>query len=202
MVSSADTILEERRNTRLAINKKRKEELVAQYVDMLQNARGVIITEYRGMTMPQLDELRNNLREKNASFTVTKNTLLKIALDEVGMAVPDDLLKGPVAAVFAYEDLPATVKAVLEYAKTNDIFVTKGGILGTTIVSEAQLGPISELPPLDTLRAELIGLTTMPLQSFLALLEEPGRQVVGVIKAASDCLVNVLAAKVQKEEAA
>lgn len=186
----------------MAINKKRKEELVAQYVDMLQNVRGVIITEYRGMTMPQLDELRNNLREKNASFTVTKNTLLKIALDEVGMAVPEELLKGPVAAVFAYEELPATVKAVLEYAKTNDIFVTKGGILGATIVSEAQLGPISELPPLDTLRAELIGLTTMPLQSFLALLEEPGRQVVGVIRAASDCLVNVLAAKVQKEEAA
>lgn len=202
MVSSADIILEERRNTRLAINKKRKEELVAQYVEMLQNARGVVITEYRGMTMPQLDELRNNLREKNASLTVTKNTLLKIALDEVGMAVPDDLLTGPVAAVFAYEDLPATIKTVLEYAKTNDIFVTKGGILGTTVVSEAQLGPISELPPLDTLRAELIGLTTMPLQSFLALLEEPGRQVVGVIRAASDCLVNVLAAKVQKEEAA
>lgn len=186
----------------MAINKKRKEELVAQYVEMLQKARGVIITEYRGMTMPQLDELRNSLREKNASFTVTKNTLLKIALYEVGMAVPEDLLAGPVAAVFAYEDLPATVKAVLEYAKTNEIFVTKGGILGTSVVSQAQLGPISELPPLDTLRAELIGLTTMPLQSFLALLEEPGRQFVGVIRAASDCLVNVLAAKVQKEEAA
>lgn len=186
----------------MAINRKRKEELVAQYVEMLKEARGVVITEYRGMTMPQLDELRGKLREQNASFTVTKNTLFRIALEEVGMAVPEDLLQGPVATVFAFEDLPATVKAVLDYADDHEIFITKGGIIGESVVSEAQLEPISELPPLDTLRAELIGMVTMPMQNFLGLLEEPGRQFVGVIKAATDGVVNVLAAYVAKEEAA
>ncbi len=186
----------------MAINRKRKEELVAQYTEMLKEARGVVITEYRGMTMSQLDELRGKLREKNASFTVTKNTLFQIALQEVGMAIPEDMLTGPVATVFAFEDLPATVKIVLEYAKTHEIFITKGGVIGSSVISKAQLEPISELPPLDTLRAELVGMVTMPMQSFLGLLEEPGRQFVGVIKAATDGVVNVLAAYVAKQEEA
>jgi large subunit ribosomal protein L10 len=193
---------EGKEETRLAINRERKEELVAQYIDMLQRAKGLVITEYRGMKMQHLDELRSKLREKNASFTVTKNTLFKIALAEVGMAVPEKLLSGPVATVFAFEDLPATVKVVLEYADDQELFVAKGGILGETAIDAAQLEPISELPPLDVLRAQLLGMTTMPLSSFLSLLEEPSRQVVGVLKAATDGVVNVLAAYVAKEEAA
>jgi len=185
----------------LAISKQRKQELVSEYVDILERARGLVVTEYRGMTMKQLDELRGKLREKNASFTVTKNTLLKIALEQVGMAVPDVLLSGPVALVVAFEDLPNTVKTVLDYANGNEIFVVKGGILGTSVVDEKQLDAISKLPPLEVLRAQLIGMTTMPLTQLMGLLEEPGRQVVAVIQAATDGIVNVLAAYSQKEAA-
>jgi large subunit ribosomal protein L10 len=185
----------------LAINKQRKDELVQQYVTMLENSKGVIITEYRGMTMKHLDELRAKLREKNAGFTITKNTLLKIALEQVGMAVPEELLVGPVALAVAYEDLPATVKTVLDYAKDNELFIAKGGVLGAQAVQENELQAISELPPLDVLRAQLIGMTTMPLTQFVGLLDEPGRQVVAVIKAATDGVVNVLAAYSQKEAA-
>lgn len=185
----------------MAISKQRKQELVSEYVDMLERARGLVVTEYRGMTMKQLDELRGKLREKNASFTVTKNTLLKIALEQVGMAVPDVLLSGPVALVVAFEDLPNTVKTVLDFANGNEIFVVKGGILGTSVVDEKQLDAISKLPPLEVLRAQLIGMTTMPLTQLMGLLEEPGRQVVAVIQAATDGIVNVLAAYSQKEAA-
>lgn len=186
----------------MAINKERKEALVAQYIEMLQKANGLVITEYRGMQMGHLDELRGKLREKNAGLTVTKNTLFKIALNEVGMAVPDDLLTGPVATVFAYEDLSSAIKVVLEYAEDQELFIAKGGIMGETAITEDQLEPISKLPSLDVLRAQLLGMTTMPLTSFLGLLEEPGRQVVGVIKAATDGVVNVLAAYSAKEDAA
>jgi len=186
----------------LAISKKRKEELLSQYIELLGGAKGVVVTEYRGMTVQQLNELRGKLRETNASLTVTKNTLFKIALNEVGMAVPDALLRGPVAVAVAYDDLPQTVKAILEYAGTNEIFVIKGGILGTTVVQSTDMKAISELPPLDTLRAQLIGMTTMPLTQFMGLLTEPSRQVVGVLKAATDGVVNVLAAYVAKEDAA
>jgi large subunit ribosomal protein L10 len=193
---------DERRNVRLAIKKQRKEELVEQYVEMLQRGRGFIVTEYRGMTMKQLDELRSRLREKNAGFTITKNTLLKIALRETGMAVPEELLLGPVAVAIAYDDLPATIKTVLEYAKDNVLFVTKGGVVGESIVAADQLQALSELPPLDVLRAQLLGMVTMPLTQFLGLLEEPGRQVVGVIHAATTGVINVMAAYSQKQEAA
>ncbi len=186
----------------MAITKERKEELVAEYVDMLRRARGVVITEYRGMTMKQLDELRAKLRENNAGFTVTKNTLLKIALREVGMGVPDELLLGPVAVAAAFEDLPATIKLVLDYAKDNTLFVTKGGVIGEMVVQAEQLQAVAELPPLDVLRAQLLGMVTMPLTQFLGLLEEPGRQVVGVIHAATSGVINVLAAYTEKAEAA
>ncbi len=71
---------------------------------------------------------------KTPGLTITKNTLLKIALREVGMAVPDDLLVGPVALAVAYEDLPATIKLVLEYAGTNELFIAKGGVAGFAAV--------------------------------------------------------------------
>ncbi|MBN1563744.1 MAG: 50S ribosomal protein L10 [Anaerolineae bacterium] len=186
----------------MAITRKRKEELIQQYVDLLADARGVVITEYRGMTVQHLDALRGKLREQNSSFTITKNTLLKIALNEVGMAVPEDMLKGPVALVVANNDLPSTVKTVLEYADDNDLLIAKGGISGESTFAESDLKALSELPPLDVIRAQLIGMTTMPIAQFLGLLEEPGRQLVGVIKAGSECLVNVLAAYAAKEEGA
>lgn len=185
----------------MAISKERKQKLVAQYNEMLQQAQGVIVTEYRGMTMAQLNELRTRLRENNAQFTVTKNTLLKIALDEVGMAVPDAMLKGPVALAVAHGDLSATIKLVLEYASSNEVIVLKGGIIGQSVVQAQQLDAISKLPSLDELRSQLIGMVTMPMTQLVGLLNEPGRQVVAVIQAATDGLVNVLAAYSQKEAA-
>jgi large subunit ribosomal protein L10 len=134
---------DERRNTRLAISKEKKHQLVKEYVDLLQGAKGFVITEYRGMTMKGLDELRAKLRENNAKFMITKNTLLKIALEEVGMAVPDDLLVGPVALAVALQDLPWTVKTVLEYAEDTEIFVVKGGVIGEAAVRAGELEAIS-----------------------------------------------------------
>ena len=186
----------------MAISKERKRELVARYVELLERAEGLVITEYRGMTMGDLDALRSKLREQNAQFTITKNTLFKIALREVGMVVPEDLLSGPVATVFAFENLPGAVKTLLEFADEQELLVVKGGVLGQTVISEAELKPLSELPPMDVLRAQLAGMVTMPLTSFMSLLEEPSRQVVGVLRAATEGVVNVLAAYSQKEEAA
>ncbi len=186
----------------MAITKKRKEELVAEYVDLLQQSQGVVITEYRGMTVKQLDALRGKLRENNSSFTVTKNTLLKVALNEVGMAIPEDLLKGPAALISANEDLASMVKTVLDFSKGQELLIVKGGIVGTSIVYENQLETISNLPPLDVLRAQLLGMVSMPMSQLAGLLAEPARQLVYVVRAGSDGLVNVLAAYVQKQEAA
>lgn len=186
----------------MAITKQRKQELITEYVDLLQRAKGLVITEYRGMTMKQLDELRRKLRENNTNFTVTKNTLFSIALERVGMAVPKDLLNGPVAVAIAFEDLSKTIKTVLDYAQGNELFIAKGGVSGmSSFAGKDNLEAISNLPPIEVLRAQIIGMTTMSLTQFLGVLEEPGRQLVAVIQAATDGVVNVLAAYSGKDAA-
>ncbi|MBI5959418.1 MAG: 50S ribosomal protein L10 [Chloroflexi bacterium] len=185
----------------MAISKQRKQELIDEYVELLGRTKGLVITEYRGMTMKQLSELRRKLRENNAGLVVTKNTLFKIALRQVGMSAPENLFTGPVAVALAYDDLSKTIKTVLEYTKDTELFVAKGGVVGTSAFAGKDLEAISNLPPINVLRAQLVGMVTMPLTQFLGLLEEPGRQVVAVIQAATDGVVNVLAAYTQKEAA-
>lgn len=185
----------------MAITKERKQKLVEEYVGILAKSKGVIVTEYRGMTMKQLSDLRAKLRENDSALTITKNTLFKLALHEVGMAVPEDLFVGPVAVITAFDDLSKTIKAVLDHADTTDIFVVKGGVIGTSAVHGDELEAISNLPPIEALRAQLLGAISMPLAQFVGLLNEPGRQVVAVIQAGTNGLVNVLAAYSQKDAA-
>jgi large subunit ribosomal protein L10 len=192
---------DERRNTRLAINKKRKEELHDEYVALLKQAKGIVVTEYRGMTVKQLSDLRAKLRESNSGLVVTKNTILKIALREVGMAVPDKMLAGPVAVAVAYEDVGKTITTILEHSGTNEVFVVKGGVIGATAIAGKDLDAVSKLPSLDVLRSQLVGMVTMPLGQLLGLMTEPSRQVVAVIQAATDGIVNVVAAYSQKDAA-
>jgi large subunit ribosomal protein L10 len=184
----------------LAISRERKEELVAQYAELLDNTSGLIITEYRGMKVPQIQNLRNALRGKDASFVVTKNRLFKIALQDKGFAVDDELLSGPVAVAFAHTDLPSMVKELLDRKKENELLVLKGGIIGGTVLAESDLQALSELPTLDELRAQILGLLTQPAQGLVSVLAAPPQGVVGVLQSASTMLANVLAAYVAKNE--
>ena len=96
----------------MAISKERKRELVAVYEEILDHASGFIITEYRGMTVNLLDELRNKLAEGNAAYVVTKNTLFTRALKSKEWPVPEDLLLGPVATAFADGNMPGMAKTL------------------------------------------------------------------------------------------
>ncbi len=177
--------LDERRKL-LPISKARKEELVAQYIDMLQRSQGIVITEYRGLNMPLFNEIRRKMREVGSSYNVTKNTLFRIALNEVGMAVPEELLVGPVAVGFAYENFPGTIKALLDVAKDAELLLLKGAIAQTDVYQQDQLKTLSELPSLDELRATLAGMVVQPAAQLISLLVAPQRDVVSVIAAYVD----------------
>ena len=170
----------------MAINQQRKDELVAQYIDLLQNSKGLVVTEYRGLTMAKFNAIRSKMRDANAQYTVAKNTLLKIALNEVGMVVPEHLLKGPVAVGFALGDLPSAVKALVDSTKDNDLLILKGAIAQTTVYNEGQLKILAELPSLDQLRATLIGMITQPVAELVSLIVAPQRDVVSVLAAYLD----------------
>lgn len=184
----------------MAISRERKEELVASYTELLQNADGLVITEYRGMKMNAFHDIRRALRDVNASYFVTKNRLLKIALANVGLPVPEELLQGPVAVGFSGGDLPGMVKAFLDKRKGQDLLILKGAIVGQSVLNESDLKDISELPTMDQLRAQLLGMLVQPAQGLLGVLQAPAQGVVGVLDAGANSLANVLAAYAAKQD--
>lgn len=167
----------------MAISEKRKEELVTAYREWLQRSQAVILTEYIGLTMKEMDGLRSRVREAGGEFHVVKNTLGKIAFKESGLPLPAEYFEGSTAIGFAFEDAPGLAKALTEFAKTADSLKIKGGYLHDRPMSAAQVTSLAELPPLPVMRARLLGTLMGPASALARTLAEPGRQVAAVVKA-------------------
>lgn len=173
----------------MPISRSRKEELVAQYVELLKNSNGLVLTANSGMRMANFDALRGKMRELGSTYMVTKNTLFKLALQEVGLPVPEELLKGPLAVAFA-QDVGATAKAILDFRKeAENVFMVKGALIEGTLYDEGGVKTLSELPTLDELHAQLIGLIIAPASGL-----------VNVINGGVSQVLNVVAAYAAKEE--
>lgn len=171
----------------MAISKETRAKVLQNYREILSNAQGLVITEYRGMGMKNLNAIRGALRPKGGQYTITKNTLFTIALRETGLAVPEDLLVGPTAVVIAYNDLSGITKAILDYKKTDELLVLKGAIMGETVFrGETQLEALSTMPSLPDARASLIGLLQTPAVRIVSLLGQPASELAMVLKAYSD----------------
>jgi large subunit ribosomal protein L10 len=169
----------------LAISKQKKEELVAQYKDLIEQSDALILTEYKGLSVNDMENLRSKIREAEGVFYVTKNTLLKLALEEAGTSVPDDLLTGQVATGFALGEAPTLAKALVDYAEKEEHLSIKGGIMHMEILSGEQIESLAKLPTLDELHAQIIGLLSAPARDIASTLASGVRQVVNVIDAYS-----------------
>jgi large subunit ribosomal protein L10 len=176
----------------LAITRERKEELVAQYADLLQNTGGFVVTSYNKMTVKQVNDIRNRLADVNGKYVVTKNTLFARALQEGGWPVPEKLLLGTTAIAFGDSNFPAVAKAVVALLKDyEEVMKIKGGVMAGTILNPAQVEMVSNLPTLDELRAQLAG-----------LISQPAAGLVSVLNAGVASVAQVLQAYVTKNEAA
>ena len=142
-----------------------------------------MITRNDGMTMPQFNELRGKLREIGSSYMVTKNTLFRLALQEVGLPVPEELLSGPVAVAFAREDVGATAKAVLDFDGSVDRFVVKGALVDGELYDESGVDKLSKLPTLEEVHAQLVGLIVAPASGLVNVINGGATQVLNVIAA-------------------
>jgi large subunit ribosomal protein L10 len=167
----------------LAISKEKKEELVAQYKDLIGQSRALILTEYKGMAVNDMEGLRSKIREADGAFYVTKNTLLKLALEEAGTTVPEDLLIGQVATGFALGETPALAKILVNYADSADNLVIRGGIMETSILSKEQVESLAKLPSLEEVQAQIIGLISAPARNLATIVANGVRQVVNVVDA-------------------
>jgi len=170
----------------LAISKQRKEELVTQYTDWMNRSKAMFITEYKGMTMSQIDELRRRVREAGGEFHIVKNTLSQVAFKSAGLEVAPKLLEGSSAVVYAFQDAPAMAKLVSEFARTSEFIKVKGGYLDKHQIAAKDVQALAELPPLPVMRAHLLGVIMAPASKLARTLAEPARQVAAVLKAYAD----------------
>jgi large subunit ribosomal protein L10 len=168
----------------MPISRSRKEELVAHYVELLKSSNGIVLTQNAGMRMANFDALRARMREIGSTYMVTKNTLLKLALQEVGLPVPEELLNGPVAVAFAHQDVGATAKAMLDFRKeAENVLMVKGALIEGTLYDERGVKTLSELPTFDELHAQLIGLIIAPASGLVNVLNGGVSQVLNVVAA-------------------
>lgn len=170
----------------MAISKERKNELVAQYAEWLKNSKAVVITEYSGLTMKQLDDLRSKTRDAGGEFHIVKNTLGRVAFQQAGLKIPEGFLEGSTAVAFAFQDAPAMAKTITEFARTSDFVKVKGGYLTGNPIQAEDVKALSELPPLPVMRARVLGVLMAPASQLVRTIAEPARQVATVLKAYAD----------------
>jgi large subunit ribosomal protein L10 len=161
-----------------------KERLVEELTERLRSTETMIVADYRGLTVSEIDELRGKLIEQGARFTVVKNTLTKRAAEAAGVEALLALLDGPTAIAFLESDGdPAAVAKALDQAGKADVLVVRGGLLEGAEIGAEDVKRLAKLPPADVLRAQLVGALSGSLTTVVGLFAAPARDLVGVLDA-------------------
>jgi large subunit ribosomal protein L10 len=162
-----------------------KEQVVEELTARLRAADTLLVADYRGLTMPQIDELRTRLLESGARFTVVKNTLTRRAAEAAGTEGLLTLLDGPSAIAFleADGDMVATAKALADAARETNVLEIRGGIMQGRTVTAAEVETLAKLPPAEVLRGQVLGAIVAPLTALAGLLSAPLQNLHGLIDA-------------------
>jgi len=152
------------------LNKEAKSQIVSELQDKFQRAKGVVFTDYRGLTVEEITGLRNNLRSAALEYKVVKNTLAKIAAEGTPVSTAKDNFIGPVGIAIGFDDPVLLVKKVLEFNKTNDKLQITGGIIEGGVCTFDALKRISELPPREVQLSMLAGVLQAPAGKLARLL--------------------------------
>jgi large subunit ribosomal protein L10 len=167
------------------MKREHKEQVVDELTQRLKAAETLLVADYRGLTMPQIDELRTRLLASGARFTVVKNTLTRRAAEAAGADALLALLDGPSAIAFleADGDMVAAAKALADSARETRVLEIRGGIMQGRAMTAAEVETIAALPPEEVLRGQVLGAIVAPLTSFVGLLNAPLQNLVGLIDA-------------------
>lgn len=149
-----------------------KQAAVAEIAESFSGAAGAVLTEYRGLTVKELQTLRRSLGE-NADYAVVKNTLAKIAAKEAGIEGFDDLLTGPTAIAFIKGDVVEAAKGLRDFAKANPTLVIKGGVLDGNILDAKEIAKLADLESREVLLGKLAGALLASLSQAVYLLNAP-----------------------------
>ncbi len=165
------------------LNLEAKKKVVEEIKDRLRKSQGAILTDYRGLNVAEVTELRAKLREAGVEFKVLKNTLTRIAADEVGLEGLDPYLEGPTAIAFGIDDPVAPAKILSEFAKTHKALEIKAGILENRVIDVKAVKALADLPAKEVLVAKVLGAMQSPLYGFAGALQGLLRNLVYVLDA-------------------
>src|SRR5262245_2422734 len=165
----------------------RKIESVADLSDKLSRTQLTLVTDYRGLTVAEISDLRRKLRETGAELIVAKNTLTLRAAKETGHEALEPLLAGPTALTFAYQDAAKTAKAINDFNKGPKKLVIRGGMLGKSVLNAGALDQVASLPTREQVLAQIVGGVAAPVAG-----------VVGVVNAAVTNVLYALQARIDQ----
>ena len=164
--------------------KERKEEVVAELVERLRSTDTLIVADYRGLSMKEIDGVRGELLQHGARFSVVKNTLTRRAAEEAGVEALNEFLDGPTAIAFVGDgDMVAVAKTLSDTARRTKILSVRGGILQGQTITADQVRDLAALPPLDVLQGQVLGAVIGPLNAVVGLFAAPLRDLVNVVDA-------------------
>jgi large subunit ribosomal protein L10 len=167
------------------MQKSDKEKVVTDLTEKLRTAETMIVADYRGLTMPQIDALRTKLVENGAKFTVVKNTLTRRAAEAAGADALLALLEGPSAIAFVESDgdAVAVAKALADSARDTKVLEIRGGVMQGRVITGDDVDALAKLPPLDVLRGQVIGAILGPINAIAGLVNAPLQNLYGLIEA-------------------
>jgi large subunit ribosomal protein L10 len=167
------------------VKKEDKEQVVAELTERLKTSETLLVADYRGLTMPQIDALRSRLIESGARFTVVKNTLTRRAAEAAGADALLTLLDGPSAIAFleADGDMVAAAKALADSARETRVLAIRGGVMQGRTMTAAEVESLATLPPMDILRGQVLAAIVGPVTALAGLVNAPLQNLYGLIEA-------------------
>ncbi|HVC40316.1 MAG TPA: 50S ribosomal protein L10 [Candidatus Dormibacteraeota bacterium] len=171
-----------------------KQQQVAELAEKLGRMRSAVLSDYRGLSVAQLEELRGSLRESGVDYLVLKNTLARRAGEQAGLSALNPHLVGPTAIAISYEDISAPARLLVDYARANRrAEMVRGGIAEGQVLSAAQVRQLAELPSREVLIAQLLAVLEAPVAQLAGLLDAPTRDLMGLLGAQEEALAGATA---------
>jgi len=162
-----------------------KADTVAAVHQRLKAARMAIVTEYRGLSVPQMTRLRREVRQVSGEYQVIKNTLIRRALENTAFGALERLLEGPNGWVFAYDDPVVLSKMLVKFVDDNEKFAIKGAVFEGEFMDPARVKVLSQMPSKPELQAKLLATIQAPASQLVRLIQEPGARMARLINALS-----------------
>jgi len=166
----------------------RKRETVKDLQHLFTGSQVMIFTEYRGLKVSDLTNLRRQLREKGVEYHITKNTLTELAAKRAGLEEMNEMLGGPVAIAFVNEDIPGATKVLNDFVRTSKILVIRGGLAGKRVLSAEQVSDLTKMLTREQYIAQVLGTMQWPIRNFVTVLSGTLRGLMNVMQARIDQL--------------